>query len=60
MNAIGEIQVEIRKKMEGALKKEKVSMDEYQEMMMAIQTDQNAQQKLMQMTAPQTPPAPKK
>jgi hypothetical protein len=60
MNAIGAIQVEMRKKMEGALKKENVSMQEYQEMMMAIQTDQTAQQKLMQMTAPQTPPAQKK
>lgn len=60
MNAIGAIQVEMRKKMEGALKKENVSMQEYQEMMIAIQTDQNAQQKLMQMTAPQTPPTPKK
>ena len=60
MDAIGKIQVEMRKKMEGALKKENVSMEEYQEMMMAIQTDQTAQQKLMQMTAPQTPPAPKK
>ena len=48
------------KLMEGALKKEGVSMDQYQEMMIAIQADQTAQQKLMQMTAPQTPPAPKK
>ena len=60
MNAIGNVQQEMRKKMEGVLKKEGVSMDQYQEMMIAIQTDQTAQQKLMQMTAPQTPPAPKK
>lgn len=60
MNAIGAIQVDTRKKMENAMKKENVSMEEYQEMMMAIQVDQTAQQKLMQMTAPQTPPTPKK
>lgn len=60
MDAIGKVQVEMRKLMEGALKKEGVSMDEYQEMMIAIQTDQTAQQKLIQMTAPQTPPTPKK
>ncbi len=60
MNAIGNVQQEMRKKMEGVLKKENVSMEEYQEMMIAIQTDQTAQQKLMQMTAPQAPPTPKK
>lgn len=60
MDAIGVVQVNVRKKMEGVLKKENISMDEYQEMMMSIQTDQNAQQKLMQMTAPQTPPPAKK
>jgi hypothetical protein len=52
MNAIGAIQIEMRKKMEGALKNEGVSMEQYQEMMISIQTDQTAQQKLMQMTAP--------
>lgn len=60
MNAIGAVQVDTRKKMEGALKNEKMTMEEYQEMMIAIQTDQTAQQKLMQMTAPQTPPTPAK
>lgn len=59
-NELGKVQVEMRKKMENVLKKEGVSMDEYQQMMIALQTNPKAQQKLMQMAAPQTPPAPKK
>lgn len=57
---LGKVQIEMRKKMENVLKKEGVTMQEYQQMMIALQTNPQAQQKLMQMSAPQTPPAPKK
>lgn len=57
---LGKVQLEMRKKMENVLKKEGVTMEEYQQMMIALQTNPKAQQKLMQMSAPPTPPAPKK
>lgn len=57
---LGKIQLEMRKKMEGVLKKEGVTMEQYQEMMIAMQTNPEAQKKIMQMATPQPPPAPKK
>jgi hypothetical protein len=57
-NELGKVQVEMRKKMEGTLKQENITMAEYQEMMIAIQMDPAAQQKLMQKVAPQTTPPP--
>lgn len=58
---LGKIQTQMRGKMEGVLKKQNVTMQDYQKMMIAVQTDPEAQQKLMQMNgmSKQTP-APKK
>lgn len=55
---LGKIQLEMRKEMEGVLKKEGVTMEQYQEMMIAMQTNPEAQKKIMEMATP--PPAPKK
>jgi hypothetical protein len=55
---LGKVQVDMRKKMENVLKNENITMAEYQEMMIAIQMDPAAQQKLMQKVAPQTTPPP--
>ena len=57
-NELGKVQVEMRKKMEATLKSENLTLPEYQEMMVAIQMDPAAQQKLMQKVAPQTTPPP--
>lgn len=57
-NELGKVQVEMRKKMEATLKSENLTLAEYQEMMVAIQMDPAAQQKLMQKVAPQTTPPP--
>jgi len=59
VSELGKIQVEMRKKMENVLKKEGVTMQEYQQIMISIQTNPAAQQKLMQLSAPQTPPVTK-
>ncbi len=57
-NELGKVQVDMRKKMENVLKQENITMAEYQQMMIAIQMDPEAQQKLMQKVAPQTTPPP--
>lgn len=57
-NELGKVQVDMRKKMENVLKNENLTMAEYQQMMIAIQMDPEAQQKLMQKVAPQTTPPP--
>lgn len=46
---LGKIQTQMRGRMEGVLKKQKITMQDYQRMMISVQTDPEAQQKLMQM-----------
>lgn len=59
---LGKIQTQMRGRMEGVLKKQKITMQDYQRMMISVQTDPEAQQKLMQMNGMGGKPAtaPKK
>lgn len=58
---LGKIRNEMQGKMIGILNKQGVTMQDYQKMMIAVQIDQEAQQKLMKLSGAMQPaPAPKK
>jgi hypothetical protein len=54
---LGKVQTEMHGKMEGVLKKHGITMQDYQRMMIAVQVDQEAQQKLMKMSGMGQQPA---